>query len=162
MGLFLLLKGSMGDRTTVELTVLTAQSEAAQALFDGEPDETGPSQLLTVFTFYEVNYGELHFLPDLTAAGIAFDSYWGEGSEYGAGQKVCRFTAEGTLDLRELYDDYYNPDLNELMRHINDPVKLKEIIESHHKKVTPLPWDNQEQYGKLYRAAQLITPKIIT
>ena len=149
----------MGDRTTVELTVLTTQSKEAEALFDEAAAESGSSGEFTHYVFDEVNYGNLSFLQKLTDAGIAFNSYWGKGDEYDVGKEVCRFTSEGVLDNRELYDNDYNPDLDSLMKHINEPDKLREIIELHHKSVTPLPWDNQEEYGKLYRARQLITPK---
>ena len=152
----------MGDRTNVELTVLASQSKEAEALFTATADEHWEVDQYASYSFEEVNYGELVFLSQLTDAGIAFDSCWGAGDEYGSGTKSCRFTAEGVLELKEVYDCDLNPELLLLMQHINDPIKLKEIIEEHHKKVTSLPWDNQEQFGKIYRAAQLITPKTIT
>jgi len=35
---------------------------------------------------------------------------------------------------------------------------LKAYILDHHKNITPLPWDNQVIYGKLYLTQKLINP----
>jgi hypothetical protein len=150
----------MGDRTSVTLTVLTSQKGEAERIalqHDYEAEHVSSSENLTFFSYYEVNYGELHFLSDLTNAGIAFDSDWDHGSEYGSGREFMRFTPEGEAKGFSYSDEYHNPDLNRCMALLDEPEALKAYILDHHSKVTPLPWDNQEQYGKIFRTKNLIT-----
>lgn len=151
----------MGDRTSVTLTVLKEQALAATALFDGlEPDHAVENEgvlPLMYFSFYEVNYGDLPFLDALQEAGIAFDSEWDHGGEYGAGIDFCRFRPDGTVQRNDYSDEYKNPDLQKMMGLLDDPKALKAYILDHHKNVTPEPWDNQIVYGKLYRTLNLIT-----
>jgi hypothetical protein len=150
----------MGDRTSVTLTVLTSQKAEAEriALADGyEADHMSDAGHVTYFSYYEVNYGELSFLPQLTAAGIAFDSDWDSGNEYGAGTEFMRFTPEGEAKGFSYSDEYFNPDLKRCMDLIDKPDELRAFILDHKDKVTPLPWDNQEAFGKIYRTKQLIT-----
>ena len=93
----------------------------------------------------------------LIAAGIAYNSEWESGDDYGEGCQSCRFTAEGSVVVKEVYSSDYSVPLNLLMEAINTPNKLREIILGWKEKITVLPWDNQEEYGKLYRATMLIT-----
>jgi hypothetical protein len=149
----------MGDRTTVYLDVLVSQAEAAKKLFDyGSQDEYLNGEGFIEFVFTEINHGTLDFLSKLQEAGIAYDSSWSPGNEYGAGANFCRFTADGEVICFDRYDSEAHPDLSCLMTRIDDPIALREYILEHHKNVTPLPWDNQEEYGKLYRTKQLINP----
>ena len=115
--------------------------------------EMGDSILLE---FSEVNYGELEEFTDLIALGIPCDYEWGNGSEYGSGRKYIRFTSEGELQLVEYYDEDYNPPLDCLMERIDKPEELVKYIKEHKEGVTPLPWDNQVEYGKIFRARQLL------
>jgi hypothetical protein len=150
----------MGDRTNVYLDVLVPQADAAKELFDFEPDSAYQNgNRFIEFEFNEINHGTLDFLDKLQEAGIAFDSSWAQGSEYGPGTTFCRFTAEGTVVRFDRYDSEAHPDLSCLMERIDNPVELREFILKHHESVTPLPWDNQEEYGKLYRTKQLINPQ---
>jgi len=149
----------MGDRTYVTLWVKTVHADEVRPFADkeGYADE-GTYEDSTSFGFEEVNSGELSFLEELEKLGIAYDSSWEPGSEYGAGTSSARFTPEGVLQIKEIYDSDYNPRLQELMKLINSPDALKAYILQHQKEVTSLPWDNQVEYGKLYRAACLINP----
>lgn len=148
----------MEDRTSVTLYVLTSQKERVKVISDSfeELEEDGD---LTYFYFWDVNYGELPFLNELMDAGIAFDSCWCAGGDYGSGTKSCRFTPAGELDVREVYETQENPPLSVLMSLIDSPNQLREYIIQHRDKVTPLSWDNQEEYGKLHRTKKLISPK---
>lgn len=148
----------MGDRTTVTLTVLASQKEAAKELFDTAAVEDWGYRELHEYLFYEVNYGELEFLDKLQAAGIAYASRWDAGDGYGAGTKFCRFTSDGDSEIKEVYDTGVNPELTPLLACIDDHAALKKFILAHRESITPLPWDNQEEYGKRHRAKQLITP----
>jgi hypothetical protein len=149
----------MGDRTTVYLNVLVSQADAAKKLFDYESQDEYPNgEQFIEFQFSEINHGTLDFLNKLQEAGIAFDSSWSPGLEYGAGTTFCRFTADGQVIKFDRYDSEAHPDLSCLMKRIDDPKALREYILEHYNNVTPLPWDNQEEYGKLYRTKQLINP----
>lgn len=153
----------MGDRTSVTLTVLKEQALQAKAFFNGwEPDHTEEikgSLPLVYFNFFEVNYGDLPFLHALQAAGIAFDSEWDHGGDYTSGIDFCRFYPDGTVQRNDYSDEYKNPDLQRMMGLLDEPEALKAYILDHHKNVTPLPWDNQAVYGKIYQTKQLINPE---
>lgn len=151
----------MGDRTSVTLTVLKQQALQAKALFDGwtpehEAEHEGLFPLV-YFSFYEVNYGDLPFLDALQEAGIAFDSDWDHGSEYTAGTDFCRYRSDGSVQRYTYSEEYKNPSLPGLMKLLDDPDGLKAYIVDHYNNVTPEPWDNQIEYGKLYRTKNLIT-----
>ena len=147
----------MGDRSYVTLSVLTSQAELARTLIEDFNDEiTFDNDRCTYFTFEEVNYGELKFLDALQAAGIAYLSEWEGGNEYGAGCTSCRFTAEGEAIIKSFDDSEINPELYTLMELIDQPEQLRTYILAHKELRTILPWDNQEEYGKLYQATMLI------
>lgn len=149
----------MGDRTDVTLRVLASHKERAEALFDSLPsakDQEGDEHFL--FFFDEVNYGDLLCLDDLIEAGIPFDSEWGPGGNYGAGTRYCRFTPEGECICKSIYDEEINPDLYSLMGLIDQPDALREFILHHNEKISTLPWENQEEFGKIYQIKQLISP----
>lgn len=148
----------MGDRTSVTLMVLLSQEEAAKSIFGGDSENRWTHGEFAYHSFYEVNYGELSFLDALESAGIAFDSDWDSGSEYGPGCDSCRFTVEGNVIRKNISNDYKNPSIHTLMEKINDYTALKEFITKHYENITVPPWDNQEQYAKIYRAKQLINP----
>ena len=149
----------MGDRAYVTLWVKTVHAGEATPIADKDDyEDTATHAELTSFGFSEVNNGNLRCLRELEKLGIAYDSSWNAGSEFGAGTRSARFTPEGTIDIRTIYDADYNPSLAELLNRINSPDDLIAYILKHKEEVTPLPWDNQEQYGKLYRAACLIKP----
>lgn len=151
----------MGDRTSVQLTILKKQSEQAKILFTYPPDEEdtswGSGEIeQSFFTFFEVNYGELGFLGLLHEAGIAYDSSWDAGGEYGPGTISARYTPEGDLILKRISDEQINPDLGTLMALIDAPSGLRNFILTHKELITVLPWDDQIKYGKLYLTRKLI------
>lgn len=160
----------MGDRTNVTLTILASQAKEAGKIMGYLPEKS--SGVLTEFFFDEVNYGELDELPLLQGAGIAYDSDWGSGGEYREGCQSCRFSPEGEMEITEVYAGEENVSIDKLMTIIekNDPdseeaadhsalyQELETLILDHHAKVTPRSWENQEEYGKIYRTRQLISP----
>lgn len=146
----------MGDRTTVTLTVLKAQADAAKVFFEYEADEEYEADKFSAFTFYEVNYGNLDFIAKLVAAGIAFNSKWDSGSEYGPGTYYSRYTSEGEHKIWEIADSSINPSIDSLVLLLDRPIELHQFIVDHVENTTPLSWDNQLEYGKLFRTIQLI------
>jgi hypothetical protein len=156
----------VGDRTTVTLTVLKSQFDAVKAITVNTADSDNEFELngfeFVDLIFDEVNYGDLNrgtkWLDMLMAQGIAFDSRWESGSEYGPGCEYCRFNDQGESVRLEISDSEVNPDLSTLMELIDNPAELKAFIQKHHAESTPLPWTHQEEYGRRYRVKQLITP----
>ena len=148
----------MGDRTTVILTILTKQVLQAQEVIE-HTDVSYVVGDLTEFQYYEVNYGELPFLDELSNAGIAYESYWQDGNEFTKGSQYCRFTPDGEVEITTVYDCDINPDLYKLLALIDKPDELREFILGHQERITALPWDNQEEYGKIHRAKKLIEGK---
>lgn len=149
----------MGDRTNVTLIVLTSQAAEAQQFFNEDIEEESNEETgLTAFMFEEVNYGELRFLPKLIEHGIAYNSEWEKGEEYDDGFESCRFTPIGEVETKEVYYNDRNPDINDLMGMLDNPLAIRKYLLNHHERITTLPWDRQEEYGKLYRTRKLILP----
>lgn len=150
----------MGDRTTVTLVLLQSQVAVAEGVEGWEkPNEETEQDDTSEFTYYEVNYGNLDFLEKLAAHGIAYTSSWCSGSEYSAGTEYCRFTPEGDAIVKQIYDDGWGCPVSELMSRLESHEDLRAYILEHHEKLTILDMtEDQVEYGKLYRAKQLITP----
>ena len=166
----------MGDRTHVALTLFETDYDKVKNLswFDA-PDSQQPmgTSLATAFKkrsmtenpnrhitleYEEVNYGDLDFLYCLKDNGIPYDSRWSDGDNYGAGTAYLRFTPKGEAIEITVPDGQENPPLPKLMDLISDPQALVDYIVEFHDSVTPLPWDNQQEYAKLYLTMQLLKP----
>jgi hypothetical protein len=156
----------MGDRVFVELTIPAEQWERVREIIertDGRSDDECINSPFAHFYFSEVNYGELSCLGKLQDEGIAYDSDWESGSEFGKGSKSCRFNEQGEVQVLEVYDNETGIDpaaLEQiLVDNISDSKKLRKIdamVADHVAKTRPWPWKNQEEYGKRYRARKLI------
>lgn len=151
----------MGDRTYVNLYVPRELGPQARDLLDGFSEDDERDTNLWWFSFEEVNYGELDRGDQqaLIDAGIAYDMGWEAGSEYGAGTKSVRFTPDGELEVKEVYDENLGVYLDDLLKVIDDHEQLKAVILKHKERTVPRDWENQVEYGKLYLARQLIAPK---
>lgn len=149
----------MGDRTTVVLSLLTSQVKEAEELLGYLHQRCNEECIdnTTDFAFEEVNYGDLDGLFALEKAGIAYESAWGTGCEYEAGTTYVRFTSEGEMVKKTIYDSDLSIPITDLMHLINQPEALFELIKNSNEEVQVLPWDNQEEYGKRYMARQLIS-----
>lgn len=156
----------MGDRTYVTLTVQKEHAAAVAEIYEtvvDEGDYISVDPEMWSLGFEEVNYGNLHDLEKLQELGIAFDSAWNGGHEYGSGCLTGRFTSEGEFTENQVYSNSRNPEMGNLRRILEenpDPLvrleKLTEEINGHYDKITSLPWVNQGDYGKRYRARQLV------
>ena len=150
----------MGDRTYVTLRVLEAQADEAEALFGGYGNDS--KELfdgLVEFGFPDVNYGNLDFLSDLIDAGIAYNSHWDNGSEYGPGTEYGRYKPNGEAVTVSVYEAQANPPMDRLLENIDNHELLRKVILDHHAACTVLPLDaDQIKYGRKHRTLQLITP----
>lgn len=107
--------------------------------------------------FYEVRNAELEFLPKLQEQGVAYDCSWDRGVDFEQGTEHCRFTQDGEKIIKTIFADQLNPNLRDLVKHKDDPERLRNFILEFERKLEVLPWDNQIEYGKAYSLRQLIT-----
>lgn len=149
----------MGDRTTVDLYVPSSLKKLAESLFgrEGPANEEADEAGLASFTFIEVGYGELHFLKALFEHGIAYDSCWSAGDDYGAGSISCRFDAKGEVTFKEVYNSDANPNLGVCIKLIDKPAELRQYILDHQRQQEHPSWDNQVEYGRIFLTKQLIS-----
>lgn len=146
----------MGDRVNVYLTILNAHTTEAEKLFEYEPDTSEKRLVNTIYTFEEVNYGELSCLEKIANSGIPYDSVWEKGDEYGEGTESCRFTSEGEAIVKTVYGSMQDVPLDALIPLLGDYAALVACIKGCHEETIVLPWENQEEYSKIYRTKKLI------
>ncbi len=147
----------MGDRTTVTLHVPKEYAGDATRLIGNGYWVKSEEDDFAYIVYEEINYGELPNLPLLIKAGIPYTYSWSSGCEYGEGAEYGRFTPEGEPDVKSFCDSKTAIDVERLHRLINKPEELIALICKEKAKYEVLPWDNQVEYGKLYRTKQLIT-----
>lgn len=148
--------GAQVDKTTwVEIVVLNETLSLVKEIL---PDDAQISTSSTLSSFYfdEVNTGFIEEQYQLTDLGIAYNYAWGTGHNYNPGFKYIRFTPEGALQHIEYYENELNPPLEKLLELVSKPKKLAEYVQQYSDDITPLPWDNQVEYGKIFRARQLL------
>ena len=145
----------MGDRTWVEIVVLNETLPLVEEIL---PDDAEINTSLEFSSFYfdEVNNGCIEEQDQLTDLGIPYNYEWGTGDNYNPGSKYIRFTPEGELQHIEYYENDSNPPLEKLLELVSKPKELAKCVQQSADDITPLPWDNQLEYGKIYRARQLI------
>ena len=152
----------MGDCTDCSMTVLKEHYEEARNIlmanfYKGYIHDIEHTQFAHIY-YSGINYGNLKCDKELIAAGIPFTWYWGNGSEYGAGEQYCRFTETGELILKKIYEkDADRISLSTLIKKLNNYEDLRECILQFERDQQVLPWDNQIEYGKLYKLKQLIS-----
>ena len=146
----------MSDPTTVYLIVPVEHAATVEEMYSYFDESTSYSPGYHMFRFLEINYGNLEHLDKLQALGIAYESSWESGDEYAPGTEYCRFTPEGECVISTVYNEDVNPGLLTLMDLLDKPEELIQYIKDHHARVTPIPRENQVEYGKIYAALQLI------
>lgn len=138
------------------LTRQTIQTEVIMKEFDWYAfDSQHAYEANTYYEFSECREPKLPFVETLTRQGIAFDQNWNDDSGE-SGMIAQRFTSTGESRNKTLDDCHKNPDTEGLINLIDKPTELRNYILEHQASRLILPWDNQEQYGQLYRARQLI------
>ena len=145
----------MGDRTWVEIVVLNETLPLVKEILPDDA-EISISSELSSFYFSEVNNGCIEEQAQLTDMGIPYNYEWGTGDNYNPGSKYIRFTPEGEVEHIEYYENEINPPLEKLLELVSKPKELAEFVQKYSDDRTPLPWDNQVKYGKIYRTRQLI------
>lgn len=150
----------MGDWVHTSLTVHIVDKERTSVILgdDGEEIEYPDDAFFVTFDF-ESNYARLSYHDELVAAGIPYTFSWSGGGEYTEGEIFSRYTETGEHTLLELWHHEENPPMSQILLLIDSPEELRAFILMHKKDTTPLPWDNQLEYVKIFRTQQLIAPK---
>lgn len=150
----------MGDWSYTTLTVLIEDKGRTVAILgdDGE-DVQDPDDSVFVTFGFESNYCRLSYHDKLVAAGIPYIFSWSGSGEHAEGTSYSRYTETGKHTLLELWYRDENPSMSEIFLLIDKPEELRAYILKHKADTTSLPWDNQLEYAKLFRAQQLIAPK---
>lgn len=156
----------MGDRVSTTLTVLKEHQQRAIELI--KPEEGEPSYIddhseehIVRLSYDEVNYGTIDNLELLIQEGIPYSFSWGSGGEFNEGQQDVRFSPEG--QLLHTGEDLEWPSvlLDGLKLQLDKATSLeqaKQLLQDSLAKHVPISWDNQAEYGRLYRATQLLQP----
>lgn len=118
-------------------------------------DEKYDYEETTYYIFYECRGQSLAISDLLSKHGIAFTQEWTDDCG-NSGINTQRFTSRGKSIYKDLDNSKVNPDAEQCLNLIDKPVELREYILEHQASRLFLPWDNQEQNGKLYMARQLI------
>ena len=150
----------MGDRVVVSLTVPKECEKQAIKIInkqEGKPECIQDlNNGLVALEYSEVNYGELANLDLLVQQGIPFESEWQAGCEFGVGTNYGRFTPKGEYVGLILYVGDQNPSMDELQNRLNNYDDLRDYIQAYKETHTPLPWDNQVNFGKRYLLNKLV------
>lgn len=159
----------MGDRTTVELSLRKKDYELIKNEPWFEEGEEEPQELgisddeseLILFVHHDVNYGELDWLIELESRGIPYDQEWGPGGAYTAGERTCRFSPEGEIEILTVSIEHHNPPLFMLERlsaGIPEDHPLICYLTEWRKDTVPRNWDGQDEGIRQYRARKLLAP----
>jgi hypothetical protein len=92
----------------------------------------------------------------LHANSVAYDLHIEDSMVDGI--RYNRYSLKGKHLNFFVRNDDINPALSELMKLLHKPEDLVKLIQAHHKRTVPLPWDDQEQFGKIHRTLELIKP----
>ena len=148
----------MGNRYFLDLTVLSEHKSTVQAALEKELNTCDQDYYslsngtLACFGLDEIRDGDIQCLFDLDNQGIPYEAYSSEGDIF----LTSRFTADGERQEMSVAISEMNPDLTTCKNLLKTPDALVDYIKNHIDSVTPLPWDNQEAYGKKYRVTRLL------
>ena len=154
----------MGDRTSVDLTVLCEHADLALELLnktDGEPDETDFQNDLFWMSFEEVNYGVLDGLRQFIKAGIPYSMEAGPGGSFDRCEEHLRYLEDGSFELKSGEKEWPEITIRKCIDALNmysrvDPIT---VLERLLKAACTPSWDNQAVLAKQYLATQLINPQ---
>lgn len=148
----------------ISVTIQDEDYEATLAFFnkEGHSCETDGGSIkpnLTKIVVFDVSYMDLqHYKQKLTELGIASNiDIEGQYDEELSDQVFyTRFTKEGEIASKHVYEHLRNPCINDLMKLIAYSDSLVSYIKHHYKETCEPDWDNQLIYAKLYLTKQLI------
>tara|TARA_R110001583_G_scaffold42134_3_gene133964 strand:+ start:1616 stop:2206 length:591 start_codon:yes stop_codon:yes gene_type:complete len=144
----------MGDRTWVDIFVLSTDRKRAVACAGGEMEcgeeltleDPGTGCQLVCFQYYDVNYGNLGFEDALIEGKVPFDKAWGPGGEYAGGSAYHRVNASGKSDFKDFYEGEIGVISLDLIQKAaaNGLDAVKNAIADADRAQRVMPWDNQK------------------
>lgn len=154
----------MSDGTTVDLYVLKIHEEYIRELYANYNPYEGQffnynKDLVALFSFEDINYGELHDLDILEEEGISYTIDWGIGDSFSQGSKSLRFDDKGNKIKSTYFEDELSIPYLELVKILKSAEPLtviKEKVAEMESISTLLPWEDQDQNAKIYRTRKLI------
>lgn len=150
----------MGDWSYTSLQVSIVDKNRTAAILGDDASDIENTNDEDFVTFgFESNYCRLSYHDKLVAAGIPYVFSWSGNGECTEGESYSRYTKTGEHTLVELWYRDENPSMAEIFPLLDKPEELRTFILTHKTNTTPLPWDNQTEYAKLFRTQQLIAPK---
>ena len=148
----------MIDHVTVRLDFLVSQIGIVHSKI-GDPDWRNLHKNVMRFGFRNMPNAIMDKVGSLKASGVAYDYSWGRSLFLNSGGHSTRFSPDGELIYKDLIKSDLNLNVESIYKYTDDPDLLKRIIKAAYERQCILPWDNQEEYGKLYMARQLVAPK---
>ena len=120
---------------------------------------------ISEYTFVEVKRGELDFLDDLHEQGIPFN-FHNDNSDPDDRRFVrCRFTSDGEMILQDYFESETKISAEAFLYEIDKCTSPDEKLVYINKQyirfsnlLISLPWNNQVEYGKIYRMRRLVEP----
>lgn len=150
----------MGDRTSVNLTVLKQHVEEAIALIEpeeGEPVEQDSFDEDTVtLTYEQVNYGTIEALDQFSRMGIPYSFQWDSGSTYDEGEKHLRFLEHGTPVYVTFSKEWPENTILECLEAIKGQANSEQALRNLLNQNQEPNWENQLAYSNVARALNLI------
>jgi hypothetical protein len=134
--------------TEVQITVKGSQYIEIEEFYSSKPTRVSGNDDLVTITFMDSI--PLACLNKLTNHSIAFTAY------ANGVKRHVRYTPRGRRIDFTVKDGEENPKLEVLMLMTPNPGELAKYIRDYHANNVPLPWDNQEEYGKIHRTLELI------
>jgi hypothetical protein len=131
---------SFKDKPPMRILGLTSD-EPDLLVFEFELSDTKYNYAIDVLLHHSAAFN-LHISGDNTVEGTRYSRYSSKGRH---------------LDFF-VRDDEIDPKLSNLMKLLHTPEDLVKMISDHHKRTVPLPWTDQEQFGKIHRTLNLIKP----
>lgn len=120
-------------------------------------ESDGGGLLFKTYTVQEVDDSSIDaFLDALLEVGIAYDAEYESGYSDGCWVTHWRFTDAGLLVDKTIYENDNVLQVVELMHLINDEKALTNLILKAYKNLYVIPWDKQDEYGKVFQMKQLI------
>lgn len=157
----------MGDRTSVELTVLYEHSEKVLAALNetyGGPDETDIQGNFFWMQFDEVNYGVINGLVHFIELGIPYSLEAGSGGSYEESEQHLRYLDDGSYQLKSREKDWPENTIHSCIEAVkvaqaNGTVDALAVLASLLDVASTPSWYNQAVLAKQYLATQLINPQ---
>lgn len=149
----------MGDRCDVYITIPEEYHGKVDHIL-APTDHWVTVHGLAEYLMVEVNYANIEAETQaLIREGIPHSWYWTAGGDYDSGKGYVRFTPEGEVIYFDYDDPQTNPNVDEVIKLVETKTseEVLEYLRKYKAKYSPQSWDNQVEYGKVYKLKQLVS-----